>query len=78
MNDSLDKIVGSLPDLPDCQDPFTDRIKIIYRTRDRFAHLDKVLRMCATSNDPIYRTAAALWEAVAGTTIELTHGQKNK
>jgi len=66
MSDSLDAIVGSFPDLPDCQDPFTDRIKTIYRTRDRFAHLDRVLRECATADDPIYRTAAALWEAIAG------------
>lgn len=59
MSDSFDAIVGSFPDLPDCQDPFTERVKEIYRTRERFAHLDRVLRECATSDDPIYRTAAA-------------------
>ncbi|MCK9519460.1 MAG: hypothetical protein M0R74_10635 [Dehalococcoidia bacterium] len=66
MSDSFDAIVGSFPDLPDCQDPFTERVKKIYRTRDRFAHLDRVLRECETSGDPIYRTAAALWDAIAG------------
>ncbi len=66
MSDSFDAIVGSFPDLPDCQDPFTERVKEIYRTRERFAHLDRVLRECATSDDPIYRTAAALWEAISG------------
>ena len=66
MSDSLDATVGSFPEFPDCQDPFTERAKEIYRTRDRFAHLDRVLRECAASDDPIYRTAAALWEAVSG------------
>jgi hypothetical protein len=66
MNCKLERIVGSFPDLPDCQDPFTERVKEIYRTRERFAHLDRVLRECATSDDPIYRTAAALWEAISG------------
>ena len=38
--------------------------KEIYRARDKFAHLDRVLRDCATSDDPIYRTASALWDAI--------------
>jgi len=76
MSDSLDEIVGSFPDLPDCQDPFTDRIKTIYRTRDRFAHMDGVLRECAAAEDPIYRAAAALWEAIAGKTSVQMAGRR--
>jgi hypothetical protein len=66
MRDSLDAIVGSFPDLPDCADPFEEMGKRVLDARDRFAHLDRVLRECATADDPIYRTAAALWEAIAG------------
>lgn len=32
---------------------------------ERFVHLDRVLRDCATADDTIYRTAAELWEAIA-------------
>ena len=66
MSDTLNAIVGSFPDLPDRQDPFRERVKEIYSTRDRFAHLDRVLRECETSDDPLYRAAAALWEVISG------------
>jgi len=32
---------------------------------EKFQHLDRVLRECETADDPIYRTCAALWIAVA-------------
>jgi hypothetical protein len=41
----------------------------------RFAHLDSVLRECATADDPIYRTAAALWEAIAGPANARPHAE---
>jgi hypothetical protein len=31
----------------------------------KFRHLDRVLRKCETADDPIYRTCAQLWIAVA-------------
>ena len=52
--------------LLDCADPFEEMGKRVLDARDRFAHLDRVLRECATADDPIYRTAAALWDAIAG------------
>lgn len=32
---------------------------------EKFQHLDRVLRECETADDPIYRTCAKLWVAVA-------------
>ena len=32
---------------------------------EKFRHLDRVLRECETADDPIYRTCAQLWIAVA-------------
>jgi hypothetical protein len=60
-------IFGSFPDLPDCdcEDPFTAVGKRVLAVRERFSHLDGVLRGCSTS-DPIYKVAAELWEAIAG------------
>ncbi len=69
MSNSLDAIVGSFPDLPDVDemiDPFTARARRVDDVQARFAHVDRVLRECATADDLIYRTAAALWEAIAG------------
>ena len=45
--------------------------KEIYLARDKFAHLDRVLRDCATSDDPIYRAASALWDAVCAVQCRL-------
>jgi hypothetical protein len=66
MSDNLDAIVGGFLDLPDCADPFEEMGKRVLDARARFAHLDCVLRECETADDAIYRTAAALWEAIAG------------
>jgi hypothetical protein len=76
MSDSLDAIFGSFPDLTECADPFEEMGKRVLDARDRFAHLDKVLRECATADDPIYRTAAALWEAIAGPANAPAHRPK--
>ncbi len=32
---------------------------------EKYQHLDRVLRECETADDPIYRTCAQLWVAVA-------------
>ena len=37
----------------------------IHSVYSTFSHLDGVLRKCATADDPIHKTAAALWEAIA-------------
>jgi len=45
---------------------FKARSRRVEDVRAKFAHLDRVLRQCATCDDPIYRTAAELWEAITG------------
>ena len=64
---TLKSIVGSFPDLPDLSDDYTLRVRRVDAVQNQFSGLDSVIRDCAKSDDPIYRLAAALWEAIAGT-----------
>ena len=43
----------------------TSRSNGLLAVFEKFQHLDRVLRECETADDPIYRTCAQLWIAVA-------------
>ena len=43
----------------------TSRSNGLLAVFEKFQHLDRVLRECETAHDPIYRTCAQLWIAVA-------------
>ena len=45
--------------------PKRRKAKPLNGTYRRFKHLDKVLRGCATSTDPVHRAAAEMWAAIA-------------
>lgn len=45
--------------------PKPRKTKPLSGTYRKFRHLDRVLRECETADDPIYRTCAQLWIAVA-------------
>jgi hypothetical protein len=61
--------VFTVVDMPDdfCEDPFTAHAKKMLALKDRFAHLDAVLRGCADSEDPIYRAAAEMYITISET-----------
>ena len=62
MTDSTDDVdwYDGYPDTPKRR-----KTKPLSGTYRKFRHLDRVLRDCADSDNPIYKTAAALWEAIA-------------
>jgi hypothetical protein len=60
--DRMIRLMEQRDDARDCLRELTGRIQSV---REQFEHIDRVLRECATSDDPIYRAASALWVAVA-------------
>lgn len=44
--------------------PKRRKAKHLSSTYRKFKHLDKVLRGCATSTDPVHRAAAEMWAAI--------------
>jgi hypothetical protein len=53
----------------------TSRSNGLLAVFEKFQHLDRVLRECETADDPIYRTCAALWIAVAEAQTANTRNQ---
>jgi len=53
----------------------TSRSNGLLAVFEKFQHLDRVLRECETADDPIYRTCAQLWIAVAEAQTHNAAGQ---
>lgn len=45
--------------------PKPRKTKPLSGTYRKFKHLDRVLRDCAASTDPVHRAAAEMWAAIA-------------
>jgi hypothetical protein len=60
----------------DTPKPKRRKTKPLSGTYRKFRHLDRVLRDCAEYENPIYKTAAALWEAIANANTSKGGGVK--